>query len=76
MCIGKVIPVQIALQMLSLSCKRPDAVLNLFVYILHSLFGPYGISKTLTEKAVLEFGEQNGLDVVTVIPPLVVGPFI
>ncbi|KAI9080006.1 hypothetical protein K1719_038071 [Acacia pycnantha] len=39
-------------------------------------FGPYAISKTLTEKAVLEFGEQNGLDVVTVIPTLVVGPFI
>ncbi|KAK4267773.1 hypothetical protein QN277_024510 [Acacia crassicarpa] len=38
--------------------------------------GPYAVSKTLTEKAVLEFGEQNGLDVVTVIPPLVVGPFI
>ncbi|XP_054783178.1 vestitone reductase-like isoform X1 [Prosopis cineraria] len=36
----------------------------------------YAISKTLTEKAVLEFGEQNGLDVVTVIPPAVVGPFI
>ncbi|XP_054783127.1 vestitone reductase-like [Prosopis cineraria] len=36
----------------------------------------YAISKTLTEKAVLEFGEQNGLDVVTVIPTFVVGPFI
>ncbi|XP_054784549.1 vestitone reductase-like isoform X1 [Prosopis cineraria] len=36
----------------------------------------YAVSKTLTEKAVLEFGEQNGLDVVTVIPTSVVGPFI
>ena len=36
----------------------------------------YGVSKTLTEKAVLEFGEQHGLDVVTLIPPFVVGPFI
>ncbi|KAI9079984.1 hypothetical protein K1719_038049 [Acacia pycnantha] len=36
----------------------------------------YASSKTLTEKAVLEFGEQNGLDVVTVTPTLVVGPFI
>ncbi|XP_054793246.1 vestitone reductase-like [Prosopis cineraria] len=36
----------------------------------------YAISKTLTEKAVLEFGEQNGLDVVTLIPTFVVGPFI
>ncbi|KAF7826008.1 vestitone reductase-like isoform X1 [Senna tora] len=36
----------------------------------------YAISKTLTEKAVLEFGDKNGLEVVSVIPPLVVGPFI
>ncbi|KAK7314274.1 hypothetical protein VNO77_39488 [Canavalia gladiata] len=36
----------------------------------------YAISKTLTEKAVLEFGEQNGLDVVTLIPAFVSGPFI
>ena len=36
----------------------------------------YAVSKTLTEKAVLEFGEQNGLDVVTLIPTFVLGPFI
>ncbi|TKY68150.1 Vestitone reductase [Spatholobus suberectus] len=36
----------------------------------------YAVSKALTEKAVLEFGEQNGLDVVTLIPPFVFGPFI
>ncbi|KAF7826003.1 bifunctional dihydroflavonol 4-reductase/flavanone 4-reductase [Senna tora] len=36
----------------------------------------YAISKTLTEKAVLEFGDKNGLQVVTVIPPLVLGPFV
>ncbi|XP_039168235.1 vestitone reductase-like [Eucalyptus grandis] len=36
----------------------------------------YAISKTLTEKAVLEFGERHGLEVVTVIPSLVHGPFI
>ncbi|XP_027909572.1 vestitone reductase-like isoform X2 [Vigna unguiculata] len=36
----------------------------------------YAVSKTLTEKAVLEFGEQNGLDVVTLIPTFVFGPFI
>ncbi|MBA0732742.1 hypothetical protein Gogos_016813 [Gossypium gossypioides] len=36
----------------------------------------YIISKTLTERAVLEFGAQHGLDVVTVIPSFVVGPFI
>ncbi|KAB2628420.1 vestitone reductase-like [Pyrus ussuriensis x Pyrus communis] len=38
--------------------------------------GSYMISKTLTEKAVLEFSEKYGLDVVTVIPSFVVGPFI
>ncbi|XP_061374301.1 vestitone reductase [Gastrolobium bilobum] len=36
----------------------------------------YAVSKTLAEKAVLEFGEKHGLDVVTLIPPFVVGPFI
>ncbi|XP_030551971.2 vestitone reductase-like [Rhodamnia argentea] len=36
----------------------------------------YAISKTLTEKAVLEFGERHGLEVVTVVPPFVLGPFI
>ncbi|PRQ57626.1 putative vestitone reductase [Rosa chinensis] len=38
--------------------------------------GSYMISKTLTERAVLEFSDKNGLDVVTIIPSLVVGPFI
>ncbi|XP_022154968.1 vestitone reductase-like [Momordica charantia] len=41
---------------------------------------PYGrsypISKTLTERAVLEFSQQHGLEVVTVLPTYVVGPFI
>ncbi|GKV00316.1 hypothetical protein SLEP1_g13026 [Rubroshorea leprosula] len=36
----------------------------------------YMISKTLTEKAVLDFAAQHGLDLVTLIPPFVVGPFI
>ncbi|XP_057744483.1 vestitone reductase-like [Arachis stenosperma] len=36
----------------------------------------YAISKTLAEKAVLEFGEKNGLEVVSLIPPFVLGPFI
>ncbi|XP_065854338.1 vestitone reductase-like [Euphorbia lathyris] len=39
-------------------------------------FGPYMISKTLTEKSALEFGQQHGLDVVTVIPSFINGPFI
>jgi len=36
----------------------------------------YAVSKTLAEKAVLEFGEQHGLDIVTLVPSFVVGPFI
>lgn len=36
----------------------------------------YMATKTKTEKAALEFAEKHGLDLVTVIPPLVVGPFI
>nr|2P4H_X Chain X, Vestitone reductase [Medicago sativa] len=36
----------------------------------------YAVSKTLAEKAVLEFGEQNGIDVVTLILPFIVGRFV
>ncbi|XP_045794585.1 vestitone reductase [Trifolium pratense] len=36
----------------------------------------YAVSKTLAEKAVLEFGEQNGIDVVTLILPFIVGGFV
>ncbi|XP_058737209.1 vestitone reductase-like [Vicia villosa] len=36
----------------------------------------YAVSKTLTEKAVLEFGEEHGLDIVTIVPTFVIGPFI
>ncbi|KAG5008388.1 hypothetical protein JHK85_026930 [Glycine max] len=36
----------------------------------------YAVSKVLTEKAVLEFGEHNGLEVATVIAPFIVGPFV
>ncbi|MBA0818536.1 hypothetical protein Gohar_022066 [Gossypium harknessii] len=36
----------------------------------------YAITKTLTEKAVLEFAAQHGLDLVSIIPPMVLGPFI
>ncbi|KAE8660443.1 Detected protein of unknown function [Hibiscus syriacus] len=39
-------------------------------------FGFYITSKTFTERVALEFGAQHGLHVVTVIPSLVVGPFI
>ncbi|GMI97710.1 BRI1-5 ENHANCED 1 [Hibiscus trionum] len=36
----------------------------------------YTISKTLPERAALEYGARHGLEVVTVIPPFVAGPFI
>nr|I3PLR3.1 RecName: Full=Noscapine synthase SDR1; AltName: Full=Short-chain dehydrogenase/reductase 1; Short=PsSDR1 [Papaver somniferum]AFB74619.1 short-chain dehydrogenase/reductase [Papaver somniferum] len=36
----------------------------------------YVVSKVLTERACLKFSEEHGLDVVTILPPLVVGPFI
>ncbi|GAU38611.1 hypothetical protein TSUD_266510 [Trifolium subterraneum] len=36
----------------------------------------YLVSKILTEKSVLEFGKVNGLEVVSLVLPLVVGPFI
>ncbi|KAL0425853.1 UNVERIFIED_CONTAM: Vestitone reductase [Sesamum radiatum] len=41
------------------------------------LFGAsYFISKTLTERAALEFAEKHSLDLVTVIPTWIHGPFI
>ena len=36
----------------------------------------YLVSKILTEKAALEFGEKNGLEVVSLVLALAVGPFI
>ncbi|XWS77208.1 hypothetical protein CRYUN_Cryun01aG0241900 [Craigia yunnanensis] len=36
----------------------------------------YVISKTLTERAALEFAAEHGVDLVTVVPSYVVGPFI
>ena len=36
----------------------------------------YMISKTITERAALDFAHEHGLDLVTVIPSFVVGPFI
>ena len=36
----------------------------------------YAISKTVTERTAIEFAEQHGLDMVTLNPSFVVGPFI
>jgi nucleoside-diphosphate-sugar epimerase len=36
----------------------------------------YAITKTLTEKACLEFAEKHGLDLVTVLPSGIHGPFL
>ncbi|XP_059633986.1 vestitone reductase-like [Cornus florida] len=43
----------------------------------HKLYAAsYMISKQLTERAALKFAEEHGLDLVTVIPSFIVGPFI
>jgi len=36
----------------------------------------YFVSKTLAEKAAWDFAEEKGLDFISIIPTLVVGPFI
>ncbi|CAK7347915.1 unnamed protein product [Dovyalis caffra] len=38
--------------------------------------GHYFISKTLTEKRAIQFAEEHGLDLVTLIPTYILGPFI
>ncbi|CAK7347913.1 unnamed protein product [Dovyalis caffra] len=47
-----------------------------YVKALKSFAGPYFISKALTEKRALEFSEEHGLDLVTIIPSFIHGPFI
>ncbi|RVW41009.1 Vestitone reductase [Vitis vinifera] len=47
-----------------------------FIRSLGSFAGPYMISKTETERAALEFAEKHGLDLVTLLPSFVVGPFL
>ncbi|XP_022145809.1 vestitone reductase-like [Momordica charantia] len=54
------------------SCWSDIDVINEQVPFLRS----YAISKTLAERAALEFSQQHGLEVVTVLPTYVVGPFI
>ena len=36
----------------------------------------YFVSKTLAERAAWDFAKENNIDLITVIPTLVVGPFI
>lgn len=36
----------------------------------------YFVSKTLAEQAAWKFAKENNLDFISIIPPLVVGPFI
>ncbi|PIA52724.1 hypothetical protein AQUCO_01000532v1 [Aquilegia coerulea] len=40
------------------------------------MFQMYFVSKTLAEKAAWEFAEQNNIDFISIIPTLVVGPFL
>ena len=47
-----------------------------YIKTLKSFASPYFISKTLVEKRALEFAQEHGLDLVTVIPPFIVGPII
>lgn len=47
-----------------------------FIQSLMPVGASYYVGKTLTESAVLEFGEKHGLDVVSVIPAYIHGPFI
>lgn len=36
----------------------------------------YFVSKTLAEQAAWKFAQENGIDFITIIPTLVVGPFL
>ncbi|OIW18989.1 hypothetical protein TanjilG_31047 [Lupinus angustifolius] len=47
-----------------------------FIYNTKPTNWSYTVSQLLAEKAVLEFGEKHGLDVVTLVLPFVIGPFI
>ncbi|KAH0673711.1 hypothetical protein KY284_024798 [Solanum tuberosum] len=46
------------------------------VRALKNFASSYTISKTLTEKAALEFAEKNGIDLVTVIPTWIHAPLL
>ncbi|EEF50386.1 vestitone reductase [Ricinus communis] len=46
-----------------------------YIKSLMSPFASYLISKILTEKKALDFAQEHGLDLVTVVPSFIVGPF-
>eukprot|EP00249_Psilotum_nudum_P005501 c18936_g1_i2 orf=258-866(-) len=37
---------------------------------------PYHVSKTLAEQKAFEYAKENGIDVVSILPSVVVGPFL
>ncbi|KAK4418767.1 Vestitone reductase [Sesamum alatum] len=47
-----------------------------FIRSLKTFGGPYIVTKTLAEKAALDLAEELGLDLVSVIPTWITGPFI
>ncbi|KAK6162496.1 hypothetical protein DH2020_002337 [Rehmannia glutinosa] len=47
-----------------------------FIRSLKAFAGPYIVTKTLADKAAIDFAEKLGLDLVSVLPTWVTGPFI
>lgn len=42
----------------------------------HNFFQMYFVSKTLAEQAAWDYAKENNMDFISIIPTLVVGPFI
>ncbi|MBA0661158.1 hypothetical protein Goklo_005479, partial [Gossypium klotzschianum] len=47
-----------------------------FVYAKKMTGWMYFVSKTLAEQAAWKFAKENNLDLITIIPTLVIGPFL
>lgn len=56
-----------------LICK-PYLILDLFNNVPYVQM--YFVSKTLAEQAAWKFAKENNIDFITIIPTLVVGPFL